>query len=121
MAKQLIAYCGLDCADCAAYKATKANDNAARKQIADEWNNKYGFGLKVKDVNCDGCLPVKGGRLLNYCATCEVRECARDKDVKNCAYCAAYACTKLTSMPWFETKSKPRLDNIRENLKNKHH
>jgi hypothetical protein len=113
MAKDVIAYCGLNCSECTAYQATQSNDNALRQKIADEWNAKHNWGLKAKDINCDGCLPVKNGRLLNYCASCDVRKCAIEKKIKTCAPCADYPCTKLTSMSWFEERCKPTLDKIR--------
>ncbi len=113
MNKRMVAYCGLDCCECTAYKATKANDNAARKKVASEWNARHGWSLKAEDINCDGCLPVKGGRLFSFCASCNVRNCAIEKGLPNCGPCPDYACAKLTAMPWFAERGKPNLDRVK--------
>ena len=121
MLDKMIAYCGLDCTQCLAYLATQQDDDEEREKIAEEWNSQYDYHLKPQDVNCDGCLQ-NDGRLLNYCLTCEVRECGIQKGVKNCAYCVEYACDKLKELEWYGSNSynvtatKPTLDEIRESL-----
>lgn len=42
---QMIAYCGLVCTDCAAYKATQANDQAALEKVAAEWREQFNPGI----------------------------------------------------------------------------
>ncbi|MBN1875577.1 MAG: DUF3795 domain-containing protein, partial [Anaerolineae bacterium] len=34
---KIIAYCGLNCAECPAYLATQANDMEALEHVAEEW------------------------------------------------------------------------------------
>ncbi len=41
--------------------------------------------MKPEYVNCDGC--TADGRLIEYCKICEIRNCAIEKGVENCAYC----------------------------------
>ena len=88
MAK-MIAYCGLDCAGCEAYLATQANDEDAKQKVLAKWRVEFGApDMPESAVTCDGCTST--GRLGGYCSDCEVRACAVEKGVVNCAHCAAY-------------------------------
>jgi len=56
-----IAVCGLDCASCEAYIATKRNDNELRAKVAKKWSKNFKHpNLKPEDINCLGCLSSKG-------------------------------------------------------------
>ena len=120
MSNDIVGYCGLICTECAAYRATQEDNNNKRKEVAHYWNTQYKFELKYEDINCDGCLQT-GKRLMKYCSSCEVRRCGLQRDIINCAYCGEYPCQKLTSMAWFNTESKPTLDQIQESLRSQIH
>lgn len=62
---RIISYCGITCSDCPTYKATRMNDDAERKRVAELWTKQYGHPFKAEDINCDGCL-TKGTRVFNY-------------------------------------------------------
>lgn len=114
--KRIIACCGIICSDCDAFKATQNNDAAERKRVAEQWNKQYDKEYSPKDINCDGCL-TKGPRIFSYCKTCEIRKCARERNVTNCAYCKEYACEKLLKLlNEFEPEAKERLDEIRASI-----
>ena len=99
----LIAVCGLDCARCAAYRATRANDDRLRAATAVEWSSRYGVNVTPDEVVCDGCRT--GGRKLGYCANiCELRKCAIRRGVETCAACTDHPCTART--PSSETLHK---------------
>jgi Protein of unknown function (DUF3795) len=51
----MTAYCGLDCLECQAYKATKANDLQLKKQIAERWSSQDEIKFKPEDIDCLGC------------------------------------------------------------------
>ncbi len=87
----MIAYCGLICTDCDAYKATLNNDDNLRREVAAKWSRDYNHPFKAEDINCDGCLPdtVKTIGPLSMCA---VRKCGMPKGVKNCGWCDDYSC-----------------------------
>lgn len=53
--KNLIAFCGLDCEECEARKATVANDSELRKKVAVEWSKLNGVEITEEMINCDGC------------------------------------------------------------------
>lgn len=94
MSKQLQAPCGLNCAMCDMYLATKADDDVLRQKISDKWSRLFGYPFKKEDINCDGCL--SGLRLGIYCRDlCEIKPCAQAKGISDCARCPEYVCDKL--------------------------
>ena len=91
----MIAFCGLDCTKCDAYIATKNKDDKLRRRTAEKWEKEFNHpGLKPNDINCDGCLS-KNGTIFKHCKVCEIRRCADEKEVNNCAHCNDYSCEKL--------------------------
>ena len=91
---KILAYCGIDCGACPAYVATQNNDDALRALTAKKWSELYKAERKAEDINCDGCLGDTG-KLFVYCGACEVRQCAREKQISTCADCPEYSCSKL--------------------------
>jgi len=90
--EKMIAYCGLDCLECGAYKATKNNDQALREKTALEWTKAYNFTFTPEMINCTSC---KGdGAKVGHCLVCEIRKCASGKAVKNCGVCGEYKTCK---------------------------
>ncbi|SHK96465.1 Protein of unknown function [Desulfatibacillum alkenivorans DSM 16219] len=113
--EEMIAYCGLDCAQCPSYIATKKDDDVIRAKAAAFLNKTYGFDLTPEQVNCDGCLP-KEGRKLGYCATCEVRACGEEKGLENCAHCSDAPCGKLEAFHNFSKFAKDNFDRVLQKL-----
>lgn len=111
---KMIAYCGIVCTECPAFIATQKNDDAKRREVAQTWSKQYKFSLKPEDINCDGCTS-DSKRILNYCGICQIRKCARDKAVLNCAYCDDYACANLTKFFTMAPHAKLSLERIRQN------
>ena len=83
--KKIIAYCGMDCAGCNAYLATKNDDQALREKTAAEWTKTFNFDFTPEMINCTSC--TSSGVKVGYCSQCEIRKCAVEKDVKNCGAC----------------------------------
>jgi hypothetical protein len=118
--EKLISYCGLDCAKCEGYIATKANDRKALEHVAEIWRKQYNNpDITAESVICDGC--TKNERLSGYCRSgCKIRQCAKNKAVTNCAFCTDYdSCNELKAFYAFPAtvEAKATLDSIR--LKNK--
>ena len=112
----LLAYCGLDCGGCAIYLATREEDAEKRHQmraeIAQQIKALYGHECKIEDVtDCDGC-GIENGRLFSGCAKCQIRSCARQKGLENCAYCNQYPCQALMKFFATDPEAKERLDKI---------
>jgi hypothetical protein len=109
----MIAFCGLDCAQCEAYQATQANDEAAKERIAAQWREQYNApGITVESITCDGCLAFDG-RLGGHCAECDVRQCGIEHAVSNCAGCAEYSCEKLEAFLQFAGPARENLEALR--------
>jgi hypothetical protein len=115
MADQMIAYCGLVCTECPAYVATRADDMQALERIAAQWREEFNAPFTAQDCICDGCSSGSD-RLCSYCSRCEVRACALERGVINCAHCDDYGCDKLIGFFEFAPAAKAKLEEIRASL-----
>jgi hypothetical protein len=107
----LIAACGMDCARCDAYIATQANDQDALAALAEKWIKEYNaFGLTAIDVQCDGCMAE--GRKIGHCSECQIRLCAMERGLANCAACPDFACEKLQDFWKAAPQAKANLESI---------
>lgn len=94
MSERHMAPCGLDCARCDIFVATRADSDELREQIAAKWTELFHYPFQKDDINCDGCLG--GGRLGIYCRTrCDIRPCALERGLTLCERCPDYECDKL--------------------------
>jgi len=113
---KMIAYCGLVCTDCPAYIATQANDSDALEGVAAQWREAYNApDITVESVVCDGCV-TDGGRKCGHWFECEIRACAMERKVANCAYCGEYACDKLEGFFGMAPDACTTLDSIHAGL-----
>ena len=93
--EKLIAYCGLNCAECGAYVAMRNNDQALREKTAAEWTKMHNHNFTSDMINCTGC---KGdGVQICHCSVCDVRKCASEKGVVNCEACSDFKTCKTIS------------------------
>ena len=98
-----LAYCGLTCDNrCQLFKATAANDVAAKKKVFDEWGlkAKYGREFDPEKVFCYGCKSP--GKPRNESKTkCTVRACAIEREFDSCLQCKGLAaCDKELWKGW---------------------
>jgi hypothetical protein len=114
MEQKIIAFCGIDCAQCDGYKATQANDEDWKERIAAQWREQFNSpDINVLAVTCDSCLS-KDGRLGSYCKVCDIRACGIEHQVANCAACAEYAaCEKIAHFAEIAPQAKANLDALR--------
>ncbi|MFC2078763.1 DUF3795 domain-containing protein [Candidatus Bipolaricaulota bacterium] len=91
----MLAYCGINCTECSAYKATVTSDEKLMHHVEE----KFGDGTGTyRDWVCLGCLHPKPALIAKYCATCKIRGCAVERNVDICAACLDYDdCEKLQS------------------------
>ena len=123
MSPEMIAYCGLNCITCPIYLATREKNpkkqRREREQIVIAIKKYLGEEKQVEDItDCDGCK-AQGGRLYSGCQKCQIRKCASEKGLENCAYCSEYPCEKLSK--FFDSEgeqagAKKRLDAIKAQL-----
>ncbi len=106
--EKIVAACGLTCSECPAFEATRDNDYEKLKETAKKWGEMEGVVYKPEDIKCEGCF---SNRLHEYCATCGVRQCTREKGHRVCSFCDEYPCNKIekvweaTGVPVEELKS----------------
>ena len=105
----LVAYCGFDCSNCPAYKATQSNDIEEKKRVAEKWAKTTGQNMTPENILCDGCRA--GGRLVAYCASCNIRTCAIGKGYITCAHCPECPCDKI-----MQRKTVEMLEELKKNL-----
>jgi hypothetical protein len=111
---EMIAYCGLDCNECRAFKATQAKDIEWKKQIAKQWTEGNKVEFKPEDVDCRGCT---SDTISGWCRKlCKIRPCAEEKKVKTCAHCDDYTCGKLKEFLSNEPVATSNLQEIRKTL-----
>ena len=100
---ELIAFCGLDCAQCPAWRGLARTREEERAKLAEEWSTET-HPLIAKDLDCEGCVGPDD-QLVSFCRACDIRRCGTERNVLNCASCADYPCGKLERTPE-EAKSK---------------
>ncbi len=116
--EQDLAYCGLLCRSCDIYLATREKVRSRQRQmrveIARQIEKHYGWACKPEDVgDCDGCK-AEGGRL--FCTDCQIRKCAMEKGIENCASCDDYPCDAIEKLFTTDAGARERLDAIRSVL-----
>jgi hypothetical protein len=110
----MIAYCGIDCARCPAYRLPRLGDKLHLRGFF-QWLLKRGMKEKpAGDVVCDGCTTIDA-RCVKHCLTCDVRCCAMERGMANCAHCPDFGCARLQGI-WkliVFKDAEPRLKRLR--------
>lgn len=110
---RIVGACGITCSACPAYIATQKNDDALRVETAKKWSEMFKADIKATDINCDGCQS-ESPRLFSYCSVCEIRKCARAKQVATCANCPEYSCKKLDEFLANVPEARKVLEELRK-------
>jgi hypothetical protein len=126
MMREIIGCCGIVCSNCDIYKATKNDNNDLRDIIfkreiegghGDRFQKLFGREYALEDIHCNGC-PIENKRSFWYIKNCQMRACALEKNLENCAYCTEYPCEKLQA--FFDkshVNAKKTLDEIRARVR----
>jgi hypothetical protein len=114
---EIVAYCGLICRTCPICVATRQENKEEqvkmRTEIVRLCHEHYGMNYTIEDItDCDGCR-AESGRLFLPSNKCQIRKCAKEKGVKNCARCSDYACERLDAVFKTDPAAKRRLDEIK--------
>lgn len=105
-----IAYCGIDCHSCEAYKATINHDDQLRRQVAAKWcQMNHTDQITPESINCMGCR--KEGAKYYFCShMCQIRKCAESKGFETCGNCPEMEhCEKLKPLHEFDPSTKENL------------
>ena len=59
---KMISFCGLDCSQCEAYKATQVNDEAAKKIVAEKWQREFNIppSIHLSSPVMDALILISG-------------------------------------------------------------
>ncbi len=87
--KDMIGYCGLDCAKCDAYLATMHKDQALREKTAKLWAELNNAPILPEHINCEGCR-MNGAKTVFCEHMCEIRKCALKTGAATCGDCADF-------------------------------
>lgn len=93
--KEKIGFCGFRCGLCPAYK-NNITCEEDRQKVSDGWFKYYGFRIPAEEIYCDGCLAEDCNNPQRIDPECEVRSCALQRGLANCAHCDYYICEKLS-------------------------
>ena len=107
-----IAYCGLVCTECPAYRGHKENDIELLERAAKVWSDAYGETLTADSIRCEGCKSASGVK-GETCVMCKVRVCAIDRGVESCALCDDYGCDTLEEILHHAPEARQKLEEIR--------
>ena len=111
--EKMLGYCGLDCLQCPAYKASQAGDQEALEQTAAMWREQFNSPqITAESIVCDGCKA--SGRLSAYCHICEISKCAQEHGLETCAPCADYGCDKLAGFLEHAPEARQNLEALRK-------
>ncbi len=114
-----LAYCGLECTECPAYKATKTGDRALQEKTAREWSVQFApytgrNDLRAEEMVCDGCKAADE-RVFLGCRVCGMRTCARNQKFDTCAECGRFeSCESLNGFFTQAAEAKTRLTGLRK-------
>lgn len=112
--EEMIAFCGLNCTQCAMFIATQNDDDKARAEAARMLDETYGFKFRPEEINCDGCH-TENGRLLGYCNSCKVRACGKNKGLDTCASCNDQPCKDLADFHNMSSRAKSAFELLLKN------
>jgi len=93
--KERISFCGYRCEICPAYKDNVASDQD-RQEVSDGWFKYYGFRIPADEIYCDRCRAEDSSNPRRIDPECEVRACALQRGLPNCAHCDDIMCEKLS-------------------------
>lgn len=108
----MIAYCGIDCFECPAYVATKANDDKLREEAAKLWTVQFKHEIRPDQINCTGCKSE--GKRFFFCRICGIKKCAEEKGHDTCAGCSDFACEKIEGLMQMDPNVKKALEEQRQ-------
>jgi len=110
---RMMAYCGIMCDECQAYKATVTNSNELRKGTAGQWSKMFHHDIRPEQINCRGC---RSEVRFAQCEVCEVRLCNLERQIDHCGDCDSFLCSKARTIVDHVPGAKERLEASRRCL-----
>ena len=95
-------YCGLYCGSC---EICLMNEIGKIKEKAKEWD------MNLSEVKCFGC---KTNQNSIYCIDCDIKLCAKSKNIEFCHECDEFPCSRISD---FRNDKYPHHSVVLKNLK----
>ncbi|MBN1777755.1 MAG: DUF3795 domain-containing protein [Clostridiales bacterium] len=83
----MIAFCGLNCAECPAYTGTTTGDEQQLEKMNQEFGSEE---TDAVDFVCLGCKYKDSKLIATDCARCTIRMCAMERHKDFCATCEEF-------------------------------
>jgi hypothetical protein len=88
--KDLMAPCGLHCAFCGVYIATRDKNEKFRNVMANL------YGTKPEETECLGCMQENSDKALyEWCKVCPIRACVQSRGFYSCHPCEEWPCSLI--------------------------
>jgi hypothetical protein len=104
-----ISVCGLNCAKCDLYQASRGNEEAMKRIMG--WLK----DAKPGSIFCGGC---RGPLNIHWSADCKFLECTKKKGLKYCFECDEFACDRLQAFAsdgyWHHRKTVENMKRMKE-------
>jgi hypothetical protein len=110
--EESIAYCGIVCTECPAFRGTRDNDVELLDRAAKVWQEHYDEELTADSIRCHGCKS-QNGPLSATCVSCKIRICAKDRGVESCALCDEFGCETLETILEVVPEAREKLEELR--------
>lgn len=93
--RDLMAPCGLYCGACGVYIATRDGNEKFRSVMANL------YGTPTEETQCLGCMQPDGtGMIYEYCRSCTIRDCVKEKGWYSCHQCHEWPCSRVENFPY---------------------
>ena len=102
MKKPGLAACGIDCSECASYKATVEHDMNAAEQLAGWYRSRGWIGenegaraVMAKNPLCKGCRNMTDDCFFKHeCSNPDFRGCCDGRRISHCGECDDFPCAQ---------------------------
>lgn len=112
MEMEIISCCGIMCGECPVYIAAERGDGSMKKYLAHEYSS-AGRELTPEDIVCGGCHSADREN-DKFRGGCVIRSCCREKNVRLCAECRDFPCSKVHEYIPEGTEHRARLEEMHE-------
>lgn len=106
---ELVAYCGINCATCPLYIATKCNDYLMKQELSIKWGQLYKRSFDITDMECYGCKSEKRFFLSDKC---DISSCNISKAISTCTECSSHPCDRIKKFYEWQANNDTKVEKI---------
>lgn len=106
---KLIAYCGINCATCPLYIATKSDNCLMKQELATKWGQLYNRSFDIKDMECYGC---KSKKRFVLSKGCDISICNISKGITTCTECSSHPCERINKFYEWQKNNDTKVEKV---------